>query len=315
MESTKETTMSSPLEAMRSQEDTCYQCKGYVLRDRIGYSTPPYLGIEELLSNRSFRGTMVDWAYRILDLADCHRETADYSSSYFDRYLQSPPGTKALSDQPTFQLAFVTSLYIAIKMHESASMPPQLFSKLSRGIYTREQIQDMEVVILNAIGWRLNPPTALAFVRQLLTLVSLNDLPTTMRLTVYDLAKVQIELVLSDYRFVSFKKSVLAMTGILNALESLQYSPSFGYKLIQCAGMVNEEKEISQVRTALYQVIAKLPHNIGAGYSSSGNHLSGSFCRDLELMARGRASCNSPRSVVLQAALCGRSTQKDSTST
>ena len=307
--STAATALSSSLEVMRYQEDSCYHIKDYVLDGAIDdaaaansdTSLSPYLDIEELASCRSFRSTMVNWGCQILDLVKCQRETADYALSYFDRFLHTAHGSVALYDRPTFQLAFVSCLYSAVKLHEASSMPPKVFSKLSRWAYDEEEIQEMEIIILKSIGWRMNPPTALAFVRQLLGLISLADLSIALRLTVYDLAKAQIEVVLSDYRFVSVKKSVLAIAAVMNALEGLQYSPSFGMELMHRAGMQNEDQEeLSNVRDALYQEVSSHPHDI-AGYSGIGNS-SGSPNQDIEMAIDGEEviNCDSPRSVVVQ---------------
>lgn len=305
----------SSLGVMRYQEVSCYHIQDYVLDGSVDYaaaaatttnpdvSGPPYLDIEELESNRSFRGTMVKWAYQILDLVNCQRETADYALSYFDRFLGSTQGSVALCDRPTFQLAFVSCLYSSVKLHEASTMSPVVFSKLSRWTYDEQEIQEMEIIILKSIEWRMNPPTALSFVRQLLGLISLVDLPITSRLAAYDLAKVQIEVVLSDYRFVCVKKSVLAVAAVMNALEGLQYPPSFGLGLMNRAGMQNEDQEeLSNVRDALYQAVSSHPHDI-AGYSGIGNS-SGYPKQDMELAIgdEGGTSGDSPRSVFVQEA-------------
>ena len=295
------------LKAMRYQEANFYHIQDYALDGTIdsaaasttrkpGDFSPPYLDDAELASNRSFRTTMVNWAYQILGLIKCQRETADYALSYFDRFLNCKQGSVALYDRPTFQLAFVSCLYCAVKLHETTAMPPDVFSKLSRGAYDEQEIQGMEKLILKSIDWRMNPPTALCFVREILGLISLADLPIEERLTVYDLAKAQIELVLSDYRFVSVKKSVLALAAVINALESFQHLPSFGWALVRRADMQDEDQEeICNVQGALCEEFSSQPCCI-AGYSFAGSS-SGSSFQDIEMGTCEEGTCNSPRSV------------------
>jgi len=289
-----------PLEALQAQEEKFYHCRDYLLQDSMDCSTscnPQLLDANELSLNRSFREIMVNWSYQILDLADCQRETAEYALSYFDRYLQTAHGAQALRQRPVFQLVFVTSLYLAIKIHESITMTPGVFSKLSRSAYTKGQIEDMEMSLLQSLQWRMNPPTSMTFVRQILALVSIEILPVTMRLTVYYLAKAQMDMVLQDYRFVSVKKSVLAMAGILNALESLKYSLDFGYELIERAGMVEFEDDIADLRSEVYHMLANRLHHGVSGGVNNGDLLSMSSCQDIDNYVQRVSYETSPRSV------------------
>ncbi|CAB9507275.1 diatom-specific cyclin [Seminavis robusta] len=295
--------MTTTLEAMFSQEKA-YHCQDYILQDN--HNDPQWLvwrtGLlshDDLAMNRAFRTTMVGWSQQVIDFIGMRRETVEYALSFFDRYLQCPEASTALRDRVTFQLAFVTCTYMAIKLHEPTAMSPKIFAKLSQGNYCFQQIERMEFNILKALGWRVNPPTGTAFVRQILSLFPDKLLPPTMKNTVCDLAKVQIDLVLGDYRFVPIKRSTLAMACLFNAFESLQYDEHFlemtlaQQQSLQASVLYKESMDqVPFVRHSLYQVMAALPQN--AGFVHGGIRSPG-----LYEMASKRASCeqHSPRSV------------------
>lgn len=238
------------MQAMLLQEEHVYCCRDFILQDapqQIGAGFTFASPEERLELNRAYRCTMVGWAQDVTDFMHFQRETAEYAASYFDRFLQtaSAPASalsstrqnngknvarQALQDLATFRLAFIACVYTAVKMHEPTTMTPFQFSKLSQGVYSPSQIVEMEARIVFAIHWRLNPPTALSFVRQYLT--ALEPLPPQPLLlaptgkgamTLLDLARVQLELTLGDYRFVTIKKSILALAALMNGMDSLHH--------------------------------------------------------------------------------------------
>jgi Cyclin, N-terminal domain/Cyclin, C-terminal domain len=295
----EDTTMT--LGAMLSQEETAYVCREHILQD--SHHDPRWLALratlanqEDLVMNRAFRSTMIAWAHHFADFMTMRRETIEFAASFFDRFLHTSSGRDALKDRVTFQLAFVTSMYMAIKLHEATAMSPRVFSKLSQGSYCIKQIERMERVILNAIQWRVNPPTATAFVREILSLLPQNVLPQELENAVYDLAKVQVELVLGDYRFVTMKKSTVALASIVNALESLQQDTNLlGIALAHHTNMLNNYEEIDRIRRYLYQVIAGIPSN--PCFSSQAGS---PYCRSADMAnshATGTSQRHSPRSV------------------
>jgi hypothetical protein len=167
------------------------------------------------------RSKMVGWQYQVADFCRFNRETVAIATSYFDRFLTMDAAAEALSNTDLFQLAAMTCFYTAAKIHEPESFEPWMLSKMSRGLYTAEQVEKMELVILKAIAWRMNPPTALAFVREFLDMLPESCLNEEMRSAVYDLCKFQTELCVRIYEFVPVKASTIAMAALVNSLESL----------------------------------------------------------------------------------------------
>uniref|UniRef100_A0A7S2V9U5 Cyclin-like domain-containing protein n=1 Tax=Entomoneis paludosa TaxID=265537 RepID=A0A7S2V9U5_9STRA len=167
------------------------------------------------------RTKMAAWCYRVVDFCQFDHETVAISMNILDRFMLSTQGQAAKEDRRTYQLAAMTSLYTAVKIHEPEAMDPALIAKISHGTYTEQEVEDMEVQILQGVSWRVNTPTALSFVRECLDLVDNQDLDEFERETVYHLAKVQTELAVSEYEFMSIRPSVVAYCSLMNALTSL----------------------------------------------------------------------------------------------
>lgn len=165
------------------------------------------------------RGRMLSFFYNLMERIDSHRETAEVAISYLDRFLASPLGAQALRNKKLFQVASTTCLYVAVKIHELAAITPTLLADLSHGIFTAKEVEEMELILMHTLKWRMNPPTSLAFVEQYLELVPLSE---DMKRAAYDMARHQAELALEDPRLFCEKKSLMAYMALQNAFEHLQ---------------------------------------------------------------------------------------------
>lgn len=166
------------------------------------------------------RVKMCEWCYQVVDFCKFRRETVGIGMSYLDRYLCSAKGTKALGDRKEYQLVAMTCLYIAIKLHEPLEMETSLLADLSRGCYTEMEFANMEQKILEALVWRVNGPTALGFVQHFLLFLP-PGVHSAVVLAVWDYARYQTELAISDHSFVKVKPSVVGMAALLNAMEGM----------------------------------------------------------------------------------------------
>lgn len=96
----------------------------------------------------SCRAIMFQWMVRLVDFfPSMHRETVAYAMDFLDRFLQTPSGRGALQRRSVFQLAAISCLYTAVKMHESAAVSPKFLEQLSRDEYTVRDVERMELCI------------------------------------------------------------------------------------------------------------------------------------------------------------------------
>lgn len=255
------------IEAMRRQEETGYKAFDYLhqqIPQQLQMPNGPQQSGEAPVDEEC-RFRMTEWCYQIVDFCKFKRETVSVAMSYLDRFLCSRVGPEVLLDRSKFQLAAMTSLYTAVKIHEPEAMEPGLIASLSRGAYTKEQVEQMELTMLNAIQWRVNPPTAVAFVHQYLDLIPTSLIHQDAREAIIDLAKYQTELAVTDYDFVPVNASSIAFASLLNALESMGMDVCLLMNvesgLSQAAKIDLQSTQIRDIRTRLYEAITKQPGN------------------------------------------------------
>jgi len=136
-----------------------------------------------------WRSKICDWSYRVVDHFGYDRELVAAAMNCFDRYLvhtsASSGGTSKCIESRTYQLAAMTSLYVAAKLHADRSERNQddvtttkkkllritSFVQLSRDQFSSRDIAAMEQHLLEVLGWRVNPPTPILFVGHLLRIV------------------------------------------------------------------------------------------------------------------------------------------------
>jgi len=174
--------------------------------------------LDKATTTASCRMKMCTWCYQLVDYFKFSRETVQIGISYFDRFLSTDQGRKLPQDRSAFQLACITSMYMAIKVHEPMELDVSLLCELSRGCYSVSEVIRMEQVILHALQWRLNPPTATSFVKHMFSLVtssSIHDKNDRLRSALH-----QAELSVFDYSFVFTATSfTIASAAVSNALE------------------------------------------------------------------------------------------------
>lgn len=188
------------------------------------------------------RKQIVSWCLDVSDVCNTNREIVDVAMSYFDRFMMTPvsaavvlttPTTKTdtrgvmekSAAEETVQIIAITCLYTAFKIHAPAALSPRMVVKLARkGAFcccSGAQIVTMESCILEALQWRVNPPTANDFVRNLLRLIPQHFLgEASARQGAYEIATFQIEQAIGHYDLaVTVKTSTIAFCSLMNAME------------------------------------------------------------------------------------------------
>ena len=217
----------SSIEAMRQQEEKGYNTSDYFQAHQGEDQAEPCFRSKGPLRcedpvDENCRFRMTEWCFQVVDVCKYDRETVEIAISYLDRFLATPKGADVLKDRKVFQLAAMTCLYTAIKIHEPEAMEPQVVSRLSRGTYSAEDVEAMERMIITAIQWRMNPPTAMSFVRFFMALLPVGAMEEEDRTAAVELAKYQTELAVGEYSFVGVNASTIACAALANALQTLE---------------------------------------------------------------------------------------------
>lgn len=202
---TKDETLSI-LAAMRSQEDEVSSCYNY-----LQCSTNHTI-------DDSCRKSMVVWCQQVQKALKLSPETVWIAISFFDRYLSSGKGKSnaALQDKYNFQLASITSFYIAVKLYEDVELSVSTLAKLCKGYYKENDIIECEEDILFALNFRLATPTAMDFIHHYLKL-----LPSEMNTSnVLEEVETRVYSTCTDIYFTFCKPSVVAAACLSVVLTS-----------------------------------------------------------------------------------------------
>ncbi|KFQ93884.1 G2/mitotic-specific cyclin-B1, partial [Nipponia nippon] len=189
-------------------------CSNYVkdiykyLKDlEVGRSGPTYLAGQEI--NGSMRAILIDWLVQVQVKFRLQQETLYMAVAIIDRFLQDNGVSKK-----TLQLVGVTAMFIASKYEEV--FPPHIgdFVYVTDNTYTKLQISQMEMKILQALNFCLGRPLPPHFLRRASKIAEVD-------LEQHVLAKYLMELSIVDYDMVHFPPSKTAAAASCLALKLL----------------------------------------------------------------------------------------------
>jgi hypothetical protein len=207
------------LAAMIKKELTIYSChEGY-----LNPSDPTTITADD-------RMTLVDWCYDVVDHCQFSRQTVASAMEMVDRFLSMPSNSanaaqvsdEAVRDQIKFQLLTIAALYISIKINEKRAISSVWFAKMSRGVYTAEEIEDMERTLLSGLSWQCHAPTAHQVGLSILSLIlPYVDIPEVTWGFLMDEMKYLTELAVRDYYFTTQRKSTIALAAIFDVISDM----------------------------------------------------------------------------------------------
>lgn len=232
------------IRAMRKQEETGYNT---ISCDYLS-DLPP------IAVDANCRSAMTNWCKQVAKYCEYGSESVSIAINILDRFVSTPTGRTTLFDRNQYQLAAMTALYTTVKIHEQEAMAPKLVASLSRGLHTEQAVEAMESKMLDAIRWRVNPPTAVSFVRSMMELVP-DDL--NIDRSVIELAQCQIETIANDYDFCTVPASSVALACTWNALEIVTRDATLAAEFGTAMGrnLTVEVSSVQKLRIAIDDVM------------------------------------------------------------
>ena len=225
----------------------------------------------------SRRVEICSWMYRFADSCNLCRDLVSRAMSYFDRFLMSMIKSNEYNDsihriritESLFlQLSALVALNLAFKIHSTHEWNLKHMIKLSHGTFELTELIDMERKMLNALAWRLNPPTSAEFVTHFASL--LLNMTSNYELANYfdDIVEMAIflsELALWDSYFLDHKVSLLALASLLNAIELfcstqkvISISSLTSFRLIlESSGLIPRGETLCHIRSRVYEVFSR----------------------------------------------------------
>jgi hypothetical protein len=198
------------LSTMIEKEKSAYCCHDYIRRSSV--------------VTDGDRRQLVDWCHNMVDICSFSREAVAIAMNLVDRFLSVPSAfaSEALQDQREFQLLVVCSLYIAIKVNERVAFGSDMFSHISGGGYSVEEIECMEKIILYQMSWRINGPTSLQIALHILSLMSVEEtLSPDLLSHLLNEVQYHAENAVRDYKLSIERSSTVALAVLFSAFREL----------------------------------------------------------------------------------------------
>jgi hypothetical protein len=268
--------------AMRKQEESHYRVENYFRRAKIpspSHSNADAMDVDtitEVFADEAIdpecRFRMAEWCYQIADFCGYKRETVAIAISCLDRFIISKGiDHEMYRDRSQFQLASMVCFYSSVKIHEHEAMGVGLVAKLSRGAFQAKEIEEMEATMLNSIGFRMNPPTALAFSKHLLDLIPDHILNNELRDATLELSKFQTEIAVSDVDLMDIRSSLIALAALVNSFDSLKMdtNDTQRYILEILSRAIDVDCDASEFRDVRIRLYESLAGEGGSTFSSS----------------------------------------------
>ncbi|GAX81523.1 hypothetical protein CEUSTIGMA_g8951.t1 [Chlamydomonas eustigma] len=172
-----------------------------------------YLEDMQVDVNAKMRAILVDWLVEVSEEYKLCADTLYQAVNYIDRFLSLQSAQRS-----QLQLIGVTCMWLAAKYEEI--YPPNVadFCYITDNTYSREQMIQMEEVVLKRLSYELTVPTAKTFLRRLLQVCNPDE-------HLHFLSNYLTELSLLDYSMLEFTPSVIAAAGIFLANLMLSRTP------------------------------------------------------------------------------------------
>ncbi|KAI4350221.1 hypothetical protein L6164_004694 [Bauhinia variegata] len=180
----------------------------YKKTENSGCACPNYMTRQTDL-NEKMRAILIDWLIEVHYKFELMEETLFLTVNLIDRFLEH-----RVVLRKKLQLVGVTAMLIACKYEEVSVPTVEDFVLITDKAYTRNEVLDMEKLMLNTLQFNMSAPTPYVFMRRFLKAAQ-SDKKLSL------LSSYMIELCLVEYKMLKFPPSLLAAAAIYTAQCSL----------------------------------------------------------------------------------------------
>lgn len=207
---------------------------------------PEYME-QQLDVNSRMRSILVDWLIEVALKYKLRPETVFLAISIIDRFL-----AKKRVSRKRLQLCGVVSLLIASKYEEIN--PPEIRNLvyICDRAYTKEEILQMEVVMLNTLDFQLKTPTIMPFLDRFARINGCSDMHR-------QLAQYVAELSLIELRMIRHSPSHIAAATVFLSNKLLKQHPSWPQEMVDQTGY--QESTIRSCAKELCTLLEGAPTN------------------------------------------------------
>lgn len=194
--------------------------------------------------NSKMREILIDWLVEVHLKFKLRSETLYLTVNVIDRFL----ARRAVS-RTKLQLVGCTAMFIASKYEEIYAPEVKDFVYISDKAYTRDQILNMESIMLNTLGFHLTIPTCLRFGERFVKVAGASTQAIL-------LTKFMMELTMQDYKLLKYLPSEIASAAVYLAMKTTT-GVAWNSTLEHHTGY--SEAALKDVLTDLYALVIKDP--------------------------------------------------------
>lgn len=176
--------------------------------------------------------TMTQWCITVAECCNMSMETVEIAMNLLHRYYSDDSSSSSPSSSD-FQLATMTCLYIASKTNATKSLTPTQLERLGRQQISASDIEQMERTILQALEWKINPPTTNCFTKYYLLLLLQMDQDDDTLLLLLNLVEAQTKYAIAQLYWLQVSPSQIALASLLNAMDLLNMDQEKKKNLMQ----------------------------------------------------------------------------------
>ncbi|CAL8460573.1 g102 [Coccomyxa elongata] len=202
----------------------------YYKRVEPQYRVSPTYMSRQTDINDNMRAILIDWLVEVHYKFRLMPETLFLTTNIIDRFLEC----KRVSRR-NLQLVGVTAMLIASKYEEIWAPEVKDFVYISDEAYTREQILNMEKMMLNTLSFNLTVPTPFNFLARFLKAAGAAKDTLVVAYATY-----LVELAMLDYSMLKYSYSMLAAAAVFTANKALSRSPHLSHSLKRHAGFTED---------------------------------------------------------------------------
>jgi hypothetical protein len=204
---------------------------------------------------KSWRRKVAEWLLEFVDEFGLPNDIVAVAVAYLDIFLSRRRVNKA-----SLQLLAMVCIFVASKFHEVDPISIAELQTLAEGGYTEEQIRSLELELLQAMSWNMNPTTTHKIMRHVA-----NFADASVRWELLEHAEGYCDYSLTDYSFLQSSRASIAIAAVLCSLTNIGRPQDVGPILAEMRrlGVVQPymEAEIARVRTKLLEIFYKnFPH-------------------------------------------------------
>ncbi|KAK1362230.1 Cyclin N-terminal domain-containing protein [Heracleum sosnowskyi] len=193
------------------------------------FCVPPNYMASRPNLNGKMRGILIDWLIEVHYKFKLRPETLYLTVNLFDRFLAIEPMTRK-----KLQLVGVTAMLLASKYEEILAPLVEDLILISDSAYTRNEVLQMENLMINMLQYDLSVPTVYMFVKRFLKADQSDD---KMELLAFYI----IDLCLVEYEMVKFSPSMLAAAAVFTAQCTLGKAAQWSKKRERQTNYKDEE--------------------------------------------------------------------------